>query len=129
MNRLTGLRVQAMSFTFGAGGSWTGRNAQCRIAVAETAVEPSRPSASDAADVGAGSGHGAPIRAQAVRSSIACWGSLALGGILTVESYRIASTSGLSSGWPGTTTGPASFPFSTPSRVSSRRPDSCFLGP
>ena len=46
-----------------------------------------------------------------VRSTIACAGSFDLGGILTVASWRMASIKGLSSGWPGTTTGPPSVPL------------------
>ena len=56
-------------------------------------------------------------------------GSFALGGILIGPSWPIASIRGLSSGRPGTTTGPASFPLSRPSCESSLSPDSCFFGP
>ena len=54
---------------------------------------------------------------------------LFLGGILIGPVWLIASISRLSSGFPGSTTGPLSPPLSRPARLSSRNPASCFPGP
>ena len=113
MNRSTGSSGQVPSRTAGVAGTWTGRNAQWRTRRCDRRrARVPRPAAMPSERSPA---RGHPIRTHAVRSSIAGWGSLVLGGILIVELYRIASMSGLSSGRPGTTTGPASVPFRTPS--------------
>ena len=63
-----------------------------------------------------------------VSASICLAASFPLGGI-SGPSYRIAATSGLSLGSPGTTAGPESPPVSNAARESTRNPALALLDP
>jgi hypothetical protein len=70
------------------------------------------------------SGYTAPVRTHSVRIAICPSESLVFGGIRSPSSgWRMARTSGLASGLPGTTTGP---PWRSAAAVSSSSPPRAF---
>jgi hypothetical protein len=111
----TGDCGHALSFTFGSGWSFGAMNAQCDFGLWTLDFGPWTNSAL---------GSGAPLQIHASKSATCCADSFFFGGICkSVLVWRMAASSRLRSGSPGTTDGsPELPPRRRPSRVSTRRP-------
>jgi hypothetical protein len=137
MKRSMGVRHHSARSTAGSAGERTGTNAQwARFA---GSIPPGDGPAALAADsllaasrgvvaaVPAARGSGAPPAIHAAKSATTCGDSGRSGGISSLGSTRrIARRRRLSSGRPGTMTGPRSPPRCHPSRLSSRKPPRSF---
>ncbi len=123
MKRSIGVSGQVPSLTCGTGGLAMGWNDQKRRSA--SVMAPPRV----AAATRAAPGQGRPMATQRVRMAACSGGSCLAGGMCSAPVWRTALISRLLSGSPATTAGPLLPPLSMATRLSRRRPPSCFFGP